>query len=659
MGLRPTGPRDPESRREAAPPSSFAAALLDAQPASSGHILRLRLLPGSIAVVVACSFLSWLGERSHLFNAWLGLGAFTALMVAAITLLVSQAARLADDAEARRRALEAHYQRLVEQLPLVVYVDELTDNSSNIYTSPQVESLLGYTVEEWVSDPDLFVKVLHPHDRERVLEEVHRSNTEGTPFSTEYRVITKDGRTVWIRDESTFYHERGEAVHSQGYMLDITRRRQAEEELRRLASSDALTSLPNRTLLTERLREGGSDVARSLLFLDLDDFKTINDSLGHREGDRVLVELAHRIGEAVRADDLVARIGGDEFAVLAQTADDATLELLAERLLAAVRTPLLLDGRELRLSASIGIATGGAAEDLLRNADLAMYAAKRRGGDAYACFAPEMHAAADRRLALLAEVARPGLLDELVLHYQPTFDLRDGAIEGVEALLRWQHPAHGLLAPGTFIAAAEESGAIVGIGRWVLREACREAAAWAGACGRGPIVAVNVSGRQLREPGFVADVSTALAGAGLPACALRLELTESVLLDATETARANLAAASDLGVELAIDDFGVGHSWIGNLQELAPNVLKIDRSFMVDAAGGDSPLLRGLLALARELGLKVVVEGIENEEQLTAVRRLHCDAGQGFHLARPMQADALRGLLEREHRLPNVALRLA
>src|SRR5581483_6626431 len=248
----------------------------------------------------------------------------------------------------------------------------------------------------------------HPDDRERVLAEVHRSNTEGAPFSTEYRVITKDGRTVWIHDEATSYHERGEAVHSQGYMLDITRRRQAEEELRRLASRDALTSLPNRTLLTERLREGGGDVARSLLFLDLDDFKTINDSLGHHEGDRVLVELAHRIGEAVRTGDLVARIGGDEFAVLAETADDATVELLAERLLAAVRKQLLLDGRELRLSASIGISSG-AAEDLLRDGDLAMYAAKRRGGDAYAWFAPAMHAAADRRLALLAEVARPDL----------------------------------------------------------------------------------------------------------------------------------------------------------------------------------------------------------------------------------------------------------
>ena len=269
-----------------------------------------------------------------------------------------------------------------------------------------------------------------------------------------------------------------------------------------------------------------------------------------------------------------------------------------------------------------------------------------------------MHAAAARRLALLAELGRPDLYDELVLHYQPTFDLGTGAVEGVEALLRWQHPQHGLLAPGVFIAAAEESGAIVGIGRWVLREACREAAAWRDLCGTPPVVAVNVSARQLREPRFLADVTGALAAAGLPASALRLELTESVLLEATEATRANLAALPELGVALAIDDFGADHSWIGMLKELAPDVLKIDRSFVADAGEREQALLRGVLAFARELGLTVVAEGIETEEQLLAVRRLRCDAGQGFHLARPMPAEQLRSLLGRDQRLPGVSLRL-
>jgi EAL domain-containing protein (putative c-di-GMP-specific phosphodiesterase class I) len=288
-----------------------------------------------------------------------------------------------------------------------------------------------------------------------------------------------------------------------------------------------------------------------------------------------------------------------------------------------------------------------------------MYEAKQRGGEGFAFFAAEMHAAAERRLALLAELGRPDLYDELVLHYQPTFDLASGAVEGVEALLRWQHPQHGLLAPGLFVAAAEESGAIVGIGRWVLREACREAASWSEHGSATPVVAVNVSARQLREEGFLADVSGALIASGLPASALRLELTESVLLEATDATRRNLAALPELGVALAIDDFGADHSWIGMLKELAPDVLKIDRSFVADAGERDQALFRGVLAFARELGLKVVAEGIETGEQLAAVRRLRCDAGQGFHLAKPMPAEELRSLLRRGRRLPGVSLRLA
>jgi diguanylate cyclase (GGDEF)-like protein/PAS domain S-box-containing protein len=638
-------------------PPSFAATLLSERPTSGARVLWRSLLPASVSVVVASSVLSWVGEQSDLYGTF-DLGVFTVLMVAALVGLVWQAAQLLGEAEGGNRALEAHYQRLVEQLPLVVYVDELSDNSANIYTSPQVEELLGYTVEEWVSDPDLFVKVLHPDDRERVLDEVHRTNESGERFVCEYRLLAKDGRIIWIRDESTLYAEEGQPVHSQGYMLDITRRRQAEEELRELAWSDSLTSLPNRALLVDRLRDRDDNSPRSLLFLDLDDFKTINDSLGHPTGDGVLVELARRLEHVIREGDLVARIGGDEFAVLAAMADARTLEALAQRLLAAVGEPFVLDRRELRLSASIGIATGPADEDLLRNADLAMYEAKRQGGEGFAFFAPAMHAAAERRLALFAELGRTDLYDELVLHYQPTFDLASGAVEGVEALLRWQHPQHGVLAPGVFVPAAEESGAIVGIGRWVLREACREAVGWRNLCGKTPVVAVNVSARQLREEDFIADVSGALAAAGLPASALRLELTESVLLEATETTRANLAALPELGVALAIDDFGTDHSWIGTLKELAPDVIKIDRSFLAESGVREQALLRGVLAFARELGLKVVAEGIEAEEQLMAVRRLRCDAGQGFHLARPMPGEQLRALLRRDERLPGVSLRL-
>jgi len=635
-------------------PGSFAAALVQTQHVPTAVALRHRLLPATAAVLCAGAVMPWVGRQTQLYGAGVGLAAFIGVVFVGLMLLVWQAARMLDRAEGGRLEMEAIYQRLVEKLPLVLYVDELTDTSSNIYTSPQVEPLLGYTVDEWVSDPDLFVKTLHPDDVERVLAEVHRTNVANEPFACEYRLVAKDGRVIWIHDYSTVFQENGEAVHRQGYLFDITRRRAAEEELRVLASSDALTLLPNRTQLIQRLRDG--DAPRSLLFLDLDDFKTINDSLGHRAGDGVLVELGHRISACLRDGDLVARVGGDEFAVLTDVTGQATLEALARRLLDAVSAPLLLDGRELRPTASIGIATGGDEEEMLRNADLAMYAAKR-GGGGLAFFAPEMHTAAERRLELLADLGRPALFDELVLHYQPTFDLRDGTIEGVEALVRWQHPRHGLLAPGAFVAAAEESGGIVAIGRWVLRTACHEAAAWAQLTSSPPVVAVNVSGRQLRETSFIDEVRAALVESGLLPGMLRIELTESVLIEANVNVRENLTKLSELGVELAIDDFGTAHSWIGNLQQLAPDVLKIDRSFMVGIEQEDSPLFRAILALSRELGLKVIAEGIETEDQLKIVRRLHCHAGQGFHLSRPVPAADVTALLRHAHRIPGLGLR--
>lgn len=643
------GPRAP-APDAAARPQSFAAALLQPHPAASAaSLLRRRLLPISAAVVAVYVVLRWLDERWGLYASGAGTVLFAGVFLAATGLLVLWVSRLLDRVEAGRQELELGYRQLVEQLPLVVYVDELTDNSANIYTSPQVEPMLGYTVEEWVSDPDLFVKVLHPDDRERVLAEVKRSNEELQPFACEYRLVAKDGRVVWIHDQSSmFEREDGRVVHSQGYMLDITRRRQAEEELRRLALTDSLTSLPNRTQLIERLRATATSGApQSLLFFDMDDFKTVNDSLGHRAGDALLLAVARRLNACTRSDDLVVRVGGDEFAVLTSLVEPSGLEVLARRLLAELASPVLVDGCELWATASIGIASGGTEDEILRNADLAMYEAKARGGNAFAFFAPEQHAAAEQRLALLADLRRPELLDELHLVYQPTFDLRRGRIEGFEALLRWEHPRRGPVAPADFIPAAEETGMIVEIGRWVLGTACREAAGWSGAGGP-PTLAVNVSGRQLRERGFVDDVRAALVQSGLDARRLRLELTESVLVQANETVRANLAAVTATGVQLAIDDFGTGHSWIGHLQELAPDVVKVDRSFLAALESGDSPLLRGTVALARELGVRVVAEGIERGEQLQAVQRLGCDVGQGFLLGRPVPAGDASRLLAGE-----------
>jgi EAL domain-containing protein (putative c-di-GMP-specific phosphodiesterase class I) len=339
--------------------------------------------------------------------------------------------------------------------------------------------------------------------------------------------------------------------------------------------------------------------------------------------------------------------------VLTDQIDDTALAGLARRLLTGLAAPFVVDGRELWATASIGIATGGTEDEMLRNADLAMYEAKARGGNSFAFYAAELHEAAERRLGLLADLRRPELFDEFHLVYQPTFDLRRGHVEGLEALLRWEHPSLGLVSPAEFIPVAEDSGAIVEIGRWVLRTACREAARWPNRSGSFTL-AVNVSGRQLREPGFMDDVRAALVESGLEPEALRLELTESVLVHASESARENVAAAASLGIQLAIDDFGTGHSWIGHLQEFAPDIVKIDRSFLAELDSGDSPVLRGTLALARELGVRVVAEGIERAEQLHAVRRLGCEIGQGFLLSVPLSAGDAAALIERGP-IPSVA----
>ncbi|MGZ4384678.1 MAG: putative bifunctional diguanylate cyclase/phosphodiesterase [Gaiellaceae bacterium] len=551
---------------------------------------------------------------------------------------------------ARLRASVA-FEQLVEHLPLVVYVDEASDNAANLYTSPQVEPLLGYTAEQWMSDPDLFVKALHPDDRERVLKLVRDTNESGTGYSSEYRMVHRDGRVVWVLDESTLVRrEDGRAVSVQGFWLDITRRREAEERLQTLAWTDELTGLPNRARLMADLDATlAANGSASLVFLDLDDFKTVNDSLGHAAGDQLLASAAQCLRASVRPGDLVARLGGDEFAIL--TCRDDDVDAIAYRALGAVIRSHSLVGYDVHPTASAGIATGTDAETILRNADLAMYAAKGAGGGAVSAFAPSMLAEAKARLTLSGELRRSGLLDELVLHYQPTFDLRTGRIESVEALVRWQHPVRGLLLPGEFIGHAESTGAINGIGRWALETALAQLAEWQSRSDRPPCVAVNISTIQLRSPDLLGEVTALLLKNELPPQALRLELTESAVLRSDDDSKAVLRSLADIGVQLALDDFGKGYSSVGNLENLPFSILKIDKSFLDSPQPTASPLLRGIIALAKTMELTVVAEGIERQDQLAAVHKLRCEIGQGFYLARPAPAAKITELLA-EDRLP-------
>lgn len=423
------------------------------------------------------------------------------------------------------------------------------------------------------------------------------------------------------------------------------------------ALQDPLTGLPNRTLLADRLAQAlaraeasGSPVA--VLFCDLDQFKTVNDSLGHVAGDELLVAVAGRLLGCVRPGDTVARFGGDEFAVLLEEAAKVDADALAERILRALEEPFAIRDKEIFLSGSIGIATGASRDgDLLRDADLAMYRAKRSGSGLHETFAPHMHASVVARQELEAELKRAIIADQLTLCYQPIYELPHERLIGVEALVRWSHPERGVLSPSEFIPIAEETGAILGLGRRVLHEACATVAAWQRADPRSAqlFVSVNVSVLQLEQHGIVEEVSEAIRKSGLTPGSLTLELTETAFTRDPEQMAARLQQLNDIDIELAVDDFGTGFSSLQDLQRFPIDMLKIPKPF-VDGVGCDadeSALARAIIDIGGSLGLRVVAEGIERPEQLRRLRELGCRYGQGFLLGRPMLADAMGDALTR------------
>ena len=545
---------------------------------------------------------------------------------------------LSPDEVARR------YRTLIEQLPLVVYLDEVDSISSNIFTSRQIEPILGYSVEEWATDPELFTRLLHPEDRERVLAAHVRTHETHEPLSLEYRLISRDGSVVHLRDEGVVVvDDRGKPLYLQGYLLNITREREAEHQLRQLALYDPLTGLANRAFFHERLKHAiklrhAEGHATGLLYIDLDDFKGINDRWGHDLGDDVLREIGGRIEHSVRPGDTAARLGGDEFAVVLTepvTPDDAVS--VAERLLTEIGRPLKSGSAPLYIGASIGIAFGSDDEALLREADIAMYRAKSNADMGYAFFDPQLDRAAVERSQRIGELREGILREEFRLDYQAVVDLDRTEITGYEALVRWEHPTAGELPPGEFIPLAEETGLIVGLGEWVLAEACMEATNLHRLHGRPLQMSVNVSARQLHHPDFFRHVSRALDSSALMPNLLTLELTESTLLASDERVARTLERIKDLGVVLALDDFGTGYASLSYLRQFPIDVVKIDRSFTANAGseGGDLILLKGIIDLGHALELNLVAEGIETPEQHTIVRQLGCHQAQGFYFGRP------------------------
>jgi diguanylate cyclase (GGDEF)-like protein/PAS domain S-box-containing protein len=471
----------------------------------------------------------------------------------------------------------------------------------------------------------------------------------------------KNGSTFPAEVHVSRFEDNGQEFF-QAIVRDLTEREEAERRLQELATHDSLTGLPNRALLHERLQRmlEGCPPERSVavMFLDLDRFKEVNDSFGHEHGDILLCEVAARLRRVLRPADVVARLGGDEFVVAAECAGGAmggsqAAAAIAAKLLEVLTLPVTVGAQDVVVGASIGIsmypADAATRELLFQTADTAMYRAKAEGRNRYRFFEPAMTVAARARMALELSL-RPALArEEFELHYQPRVDLRSMAVVGMEALIRWRHPQQGMVPPQQFIGIAEETGLINPIGRWVLREACRQTRRLIDEFGRPIRVSVNVSARQLAQQGFVAEVREALADAGLPASALELELTESALIDDLERTAAMLGELQALGVKLAVDDFGTGYSGLAYLRRLPIDVLKLDRSFVLQDDGRISAFdfVKAFVDMAHALQMSVVAEGVETTEVLDFLRAASCDEAQGYLLGRPLPLADLRALLQR------------
>jgi diguanylate cyclase (GGDEF)-like protein/PAS domain S-box-containing protein len=473
----------------------------------------------------------------------------------------------------------------------------------------------------------------------------------------------ESGNTKWLLTTKVpMKDDNGIIVGLIGVARNITERKRAESQIYFMAHHDALTSLPNRSLLMERLAQAINQAKRderrvTVVFMDLDNFKVVNDSLGHNAGDMLLKVIAERMLKCVRATDTVVRLGGDEFVILLvdQENDIPTVTAaILERLRAAVAEPVVIDKQAFRVTSSIGLATfpedGASAQTLLMNADIAMYQAKEKGRDNFQFYTSAMtDAALERRI--LQEGLRGAIANaEFTLVYQPQVDLRSGTILAVEALVRWNHPTLGLISPLTFIPLAEESGLIVPLGDWVLREACRQSQAWQDA-GIAPVrVSVNVSARQFKERTWVAQVSQALHDTGLAPKYLELELTESMLMHDVDQAVATMRELEALGVQFSIDDFGTGYSSLSALKSFPVARLKIDQSFVrhLPHDADDRSIATAVISLGQKLNMRVIAEGVETEEQLAFLQANNCDEIQGYFFSRPVGPDALGELLRKQ-----------
>ena len=540
----------------------------------------------------------------------------------------------------------------------------LTDGDGRIFSWHKgAKGIFGYTEEEIIGKPFAALFSSRYCKAETGIESLLAAGLlrlEGR--AQELVGIRLDGEEFPLEISLSSWQSGGRNFYC-GIIRDVTERKHLENQLSHQALHDPLTKLPNRVLFRNRLehalaRSDRRHIPLGILFLDLDNFKNVNDSLGHAAGDQLLVSVAERLSLCLRVGDTAARLSGDEFAVLVEEAvkpGDALA--IAERITEVLRTPFLIDGKEIIVSTSIGITitTTGKEnpEELLRNADVAMYTAKSQGKGQYVVFENKMHTALVERIEIENDLRRAVERQEFALHYQPIIELQTGRMTGMEALARWEHPTRGIISPMEFIPVAEETGLIIPLGRWVLETACRQARIWQNEYfGEEPFaITVNLSGRQFQQASLIETIKTALKKSGLPPACLVLEITESMMLQNTEATILKLHEIKDLGVRLAIDDFGTGYSALSYLQRFPVDILKIDKSFVDKISSGreGAAVARAIITMSDTLNLKTVAEGIEKIEQKEVLQNLGCELGQGYHFARPLDAEAMDEFLSRKN----------
>jgi diguanylate cyclase (GGDEF)-like protein/PAS domain S-box-containing protein len=561
--------------------------------------------------------------------------------------------------EALLHRRQQEFEALVENAPDIIA--RFNAQMQYLYVNPAIETLTGIPALNFIGKTNAELDI--PEDVsylwEQKLRQVFQSKQEN---QFEFKFPTAS--------EAKYYHTRlvpelasNGAIESVLCIArDITALKLAEAQLIYDASHDALTGLPNRALFIERLERAllhakrRSDYLFSVLFLDLDRFKVINDSLGHGIGDRLLIAFARRLETCLRSGDTVARLGGDEFTILLDNLADAShVSLVANRIKTALASPFNIDGHEIFISTSIGIAFNATdkakAEELLRNADIAMYRAKKRGRARHEIFDTEMYAQATKLLQLETDLRRAIARQELLVHYQPIVSLSSNKIIGFEALVRWQHPQNGLVPPAQFIPVAEETGLIVEIGYWVLREACRQMRVWQTQFPTAPLltISVNLSSKQFSQPDLSEQIARILQETGLEASSLKLEITESVLMENTQSATDMLLKLKEMNIHIHIDDFGTGYSSLSYLHRFPSNAVKIDRSFVsrIGAKGENLEIVRAIVALARSLNMDAIAEGVETIEQLNYLKALKCKYAQGFYCSRPLDCQSMERFIAR------------